>query len=129
MMTAGALKVTACLALVFGSGAFCGVAVTVRRLRDAEGRARAEERWVEQRRKDDARELDLSLEQAERLRPAYDRLLADLRTVRETTVAGLGDAVRRQARDVADQLTPEQRRRWTELLEQRRAQWERKATP
>lgn len=129
MMTAGALKVTACLALVFGSGAFCGVAVTVRRLRDADARARAEERWVEQRRKDDARQLQLTPAESERLRPAYDRLLSDLRAVRETTVAGLGDAVRRQARDVADQLTPEQRQRWAQLLEQRRAQWERKAAP
>ena len=129
MMTAGALKVTACLALVFGSGAFCGVAVTVRRLRDTDARARAEERWVEQRRKDDARQLQLTPAESERLRPAYDRLLSDLRAVRETTVAGLGDAVRRQARDVADQLTPEQRQRWAQLLEQRRAQWERKAAP
>lgn len=129
-MTSLALaKVSLCFAAVFAAGGVTGVAVTLKRANDSAIRAQVEARWIEKRRLEDVRRLELTPEQIEKLKPLYAELLAEVREVRERAASDLVEAARRQGRGMWQHLTPEQQQKLLQLGEERRANWQTKTNP
>ena len=116
MITAGVAKVSLCLVALFVGGGVCGFTVAARCMFDPVARTQLEERWIETRRREDARRLQLTPEQVEQVRPHYQQMLADIRAVREEA--------RKQGRALWPQLTSAQQQEFLLLNEQRRAQWQ-----
>jgi Spy/CpxP family protein refolding chaperone len=117
-------KIIFALAALFFLGGVCGYAVSHRQTGDrwaGERQLAWEDRWVEQREREDIERLKLTPEQIAQTRPAYDRLLADVRKVREQTARGIFRAVSAHRQTLSEQLTPEQRQEFQKLSEERRA--------
>ncbi|MES2697329.1 MAG: hypothetical protein V4773_27940 [Verrucomicrobiota bacterium] len=129
MTTIGTAKILLCLAALFGSGAVCGVAVTLKRTNDPAIRSELEARWIEKRRAEDARRLNLTAEQVETLKSLYAALQADVRGVRERAAVEIGEAARRQAREMWPHLTPEQQDQFLKIGEERWKNWQAKSNP
>lgn len=115
--------IIACLACLFAFGGVCGYAVSSRPWNNAAWRAHWEEHWLETRKHEDAERLNLSPQQKEQLAPLYDQLLSDIRVIREDAERSVVQAVLRQNRVMAQQLTPEQLKKWNKLSEERRDRW------
>ena len=129
MTTLALAKVSLCFAAVFAAGGVTGVAVTLKRANDPAIRAQVEARWIEKRRLEDARRLELTPEQVEQLKPLYTELLSDVRGVRERAASDLLEAARRQGRGMWEHLTPEQQQRLLQLAAERRTSWQAKTAP
>src|SRR4051794_4965930 len=124
MTRTGPLKIILALAALFFLGGVCGYAFSNRKTEDGWVRERQptwEDRWVEQRLREDIERLKLTPEQIAQTRPSYDQLLADVRLVREQTARGIFRAVSAHRQTLSEQLTPEQRQEFQKLSEERRA--------
>lgn len=129
MMTAGMLKVGASLTALFLFGGVCGFTVATRRMANPAIRAQLEERWIEARRTDDAAKLNLTPEQIAWVQPSYQELLADIRAVRATAVAGVREAAAKQEKTMWPALTVEQQQEFRRLGEARLTQRQRRGAP
>src|SRR4051812_16904655 len=124
MTRTGPLKIILALAALFFLGGVCGYAFSNRQVEDSWVRERQltwEERWVEQRQREDLERLKLTPEQVAQTRASYDQLLADVRQVREQTARGMFRAVSSHRQTLSEQLTPVQRAEFQKLSEERRA--------
>ena len=81
----------------------------------------SEEAWLERRYQEDVVRLNLTSEQAEKLKEHYGTLTEDIRAVHEATVKRIRFLVTRHMKAVESDLTSEQRERYHELSEERRA--------
>jgi Spy/CpxP family protein refolding chaperone len=117
----GPIKIILALAALFLLGGVCGYALSNRQTDHAPTNIRWEDRWVEQRLREDIERLKLTPEQVAQTRPSYDQLLAEVRKVREQTARGIFRAVSAHRQTLAEQLTPEQRTEFQKLSEERRA--------
>jgi hypothetical protein len=119
-------KVAACLAALFLFGGVCGFAMSGRIAARWGARVSNDwvERWRERRVAADFAVLQPDAAQAEKLRPLYDKLVADFLAIQADSAQRVNDAFRRLNRDVREHLTPEQRQRQRELIRQRRLRGE-----
>ncbi len=108
------LRIVACLALLFALGGVCGFA-TSRQFdpsRPAWTRSpQWAERWLERRMAEDFARLEVTPEQAERLRPSYAQLLSDFNAIQQESQQKVAEAFKRHGLETWKQLTPEQRER------------------
>ena len=117
-------KVIVCLVALFLLGGVCGAVLSARWLSQPAHRVHWEERWVQERMREDATRLKLTPEETEKARPLYDQMLADLRKIREDAGRSILDAGVKHARNLAHVLTPEQQQQeFQKLSEQRRTLW------
>src|SRR5947209_9598529 len=104
MTRTGPTKIILALAALFLLGGVCGYAFSTRQADRAATAGRWEDRWVEQRLREDIARLKLTPEQVAQTRPAYDQLLVDVRQVREQTARGIFRAVSAHRQTVSQQL-------------------------
>lgn len=128
MISTAMLKVGLSLTALFVFGGVCGFAVATRRMANPTVRSQMEERWIEARRREDARRLKLTPGQVEQVRPMYQQMAADVRTVREAAARGLIEAGLKQAQSLKLQLTPEQQQEFQRLTEERRQQLQKRSS-
>ncbi|HEV7405265.1 MAG TPA: hypothetical protein VGO11_20140 [Chthoniobacteraceae bacterium] len=121
MTRTGPTKIILALAALFFLGGVCGYAFSNRQAEPPATSGRWEDRWVEQRLREDLERLKLTPDQVAQTRPSYDQLLADVRQVREQTARGMFRAVSAHRQTLSEQLTPEQREEFQKLSAERRA--------
>lgn len=121
-MTTTSLKIILSLTALFVSGGVCGVGVSKSLPASKAERSQwSEERFLHRRFAEDVERLKLTPEQAEKFRDSYRRLGEDIRTVREETTTRMRSLFARHTEALLPELTPEQRRQYRQLIEERRA--------
>lgn len=121
-MKTTSLKIILCLTALFVSGGVCGVAVSKSLPASKADRSQwSEEKFLHRRFTEDVERLKLTPEQAEKFRDSYRRLGEDIRTVREETNVSIRSLFARHGKAVMPDLTPEQRKQYLQLIEERRA--------
>jgi Spy/CpxP family protein refolding chaperone len=66
------------------------------------------QQWIQQRFQQDCEALNATPEQREKLRPVYDRMLADLNAIQSEAASKVRDVFTRYGRSMGEVLTPEQ---------------------
>lgn len=122
MKTNSTSTILSCLAALFLLGGVCGYAMSGRIATRWTGRVSSDwtERWRERRITADFAVLQPTPAQEEKLRPIYDKLIAEFHAIQEESAQRVNESFRRFNRDVREHLTPEQRQRQRELIRQRR---------
>jgi Spy/CpxP family protein refolding chaperone len=121
-------KIGGLLLLTFLCGAICGSALTLILLGRAQRHtspARIPHRITERL----AAELDLTETQKERIEAIYEERHAALMALREAFRPRILEEMRKGEEKVAEVLTPEQRTRYTELIEKMKKAWLRRGGP
>ena len=120
-MSRPSFKLILLLVAQFVLGGLCGVILATRPWFIKGVQTRAEERWIATRWREDRTRLKFTPEQESRVRPTYDKMLADVRRMHEATRENLIEIARTQARSLWPELTPEQQQEFTRLSEERKA--------
>lgn len=113
------------LLCLFLFGGVCGFAVALRIFRNSLN----EENIVNQRIAEETRRLELTPEQLEKAKPAYDQLKEDLSAVKREALRSIAQAAVTQTVELSKVLTPEQMDKLQKLSEERRVKFEKMVKP
>ena len=116
-------KIGICLAAIFIAGAVTGAVVTVRVAKQYIARQNNLERWTAATMKDYERKLDLTPEQAEKLKPVFEQAARELRDVRTTSATSTIQVLRRMNEEVSHDLNPAQQKKMDDLKKEFLTRW------
>jgi Spy/CpxP family protein refolding chaperone len=119
------LLIVLSLMCLFLFGGVCGFAVAINLVK----KSLNEENIVNQRINEETRRLQLTPEQLEKVKPAYDQLKNDLSEVKRETLRSIAQAVVTQTIELSKVLTPEQTDKLQKLSEERRVKFEKMVKP
>jgi len=113
------------LLFLFLFGGVCGFTVALRMFRNSLN----EESMVNQRIAEETRRLQLTPEQLEKAKPAYDQLKRDLAEVKRETRQKIAQASVAQTLELSKILTSEQMDKLQKLCDERRTKFEKMVKP
>lgn len=113
------------LLCLFLFGGVCGFTVALRIFKNSLN----EENMVNQRIAEETRRLQLTPEQLEKAKPAYDQLKKDLSEVKRETLRSIAQAAVTQTIELSKVLTSEQMDKLQKLSEERRVKFEKMVKP
>jgi hypothetical protein len=115
------IQIILTLVVLFGLGGLCGYTVATRLGAGRPAWARSPEWaqcWLQVRMKMDFDAIEAAPEQQVELRPVYDRLLADFKSIQAEAESKLREAFIRHGRDLEGKLTPAQREAYRKLSQE-----------
>ena len=119
-MTNRPWKLVLLLVGIFVAGGVTGSVATMAWMRAKGPKRPVPEQWGPQRLNHLTKQLELSPEQVEALRPIIRRDVEELAKLRQRSMAETRRVLERMERDIGAQLTPEQKEKFERLNEERR---------
>lgn len=119
------ILIVASLMCLFLFGSVCGFTVAIGIVKNSLN----EENIVNKRIAEETRRLQLTSEQLEKAKPAYDRLKKDLSEVKRETLRSIAKAAVTQTMELSKIINSEQMGKLQKLSEERRVKFERIAKP
>jgi uncharacterized membrane protein len=119
------LLIVISLMFLFLFGGVCGFTVALRMFKNSLN----EENMVNQRIAEETRRLQLTPEQLEKAKPAYEQLKRDLSEVKRETLRSIAQAAVTQTMELSKVLTSEQMDKLQKLSEERRIKFEKLVKP
>jgi uncharacterized membrane protein len=119
------LLIAVSLLCLFLFGGVCGFTVALRIFKNS----LSEENMVNQRITEETRRLQLTPEQVEKAKPAYDQLKKDLSEVKHEAVRSIAQAAVTQTIELSKVLTAEQMDKLEKLNDERRVKFEKLMKP
>jgi uncharacterized membrane protein len=119
------LLIAVSLLCLFLFGGVCGFTLALRIFKNSLN----EESMVNQRIAEETRRLQLTPEQLEKAKPAYDQLKRELSEVKRETIRGIAQAAVTQTMELSKVLTSEQMDKLEKLSQERRAKFEKIVKP
>jgi len=119
------LRIVICLLLLFAAGAFAGSSITRtsarRNLTSERSKFKnAEDQWLQRLHDQYAAELDMTPEQIAQAQPAMEQARSQFRKTREEAAQQTRHTMGELYRSVQKTLTPEQQKKFSQLVKQRR---------
>ena len=116
-------KIGVCLVAIFIAGAVTGAMITVRVAKNYIARQSNLERWAASALRDYEKRLNLTPEQAAKLRPVFDSTAKRLHEVRAETGRETLVVLRDMNDEVSRELTPDQQKRLEDIKKDFLARW------
>jgi uncharacterized membrane protein len=119
------LLIAISLLCLFLFGGICGFTVAIRMFKNGLN----EENMVNQRKAEETRRLQLTPEQLEKAKPAYDQLKRDLSDVKREALRSIAQAAIAQTMELSKVLTSDQLDKLQKLNDERRVKFEKLVMP
>lgn len=120
-------KIVLVLAGIFIAGSISGAFLAKQYARELWGRRAGPDQWAPNHLKRLVDNLDLPNEQAEQIRPIVRRHMLELSKLREKQVGETNVIFERMQREVSEQLTPEQRTKYEQMIKDAREKLKKQA--